>query len=46
MNVRMTSRTKRWLARGLALLVLALVFVAYTQPALMTQLSQQLWACF
>ena len=42
----MTSRTKRWLARGVAALVLALVFLAYTQPALMTQLSQQLWACF
>lgn len=32
-----------WLAAGLAL---ATVFLAYTQPALMQQLSEQLWACF
>ena len=30
----------------LALVALLLVFLAYTQPALMVQLSQQLWACF
>ncbi|MFN3812528.1 MAG: hypothetical protein ACK4S6_18120 [Roseateles asaccharophilus] len=27
-------------------LVLAAVFLAYAQPALMQQLSEQLWACF
>jgi len=42
----MKSAAKRWLARGIAALALALVFLAYTQPALMTELSQQLWACF
>ncbi|MDY0746175.1 hypothetical protein SNE35_16775 [Paucibacter sp. R3-3] len=42
----MKIHTKRWLARGAAALALTLVFLAYTQPALMTQLSQQLWACF
>ena len=39
-------RWKRGLAWFAALLTLALVFLAYTQPALMQQLSQQLWACF
>lgn len=29
-----------------ALIVLGLVFMAYGQPALMVQLSEQLWACF
>lgn len=37
---------KRGLAWTAALLALALVFLAYTQPTLMQQLSQQLWACF
>jgi hypothetical protein len=32
-----------WLVAGLAL---AAVFLAYTQPALMQQLSEQLWSCF
>ena len=30
----------------LATAALLLVFMAYTQPGLMVQLSQQLWACF
>ena len=42
----MNLRTKRWLARGIAALALAIVFLAYAQPTLMMQLSQQLWACF
>lgn len=29
-----------------ALLVLGGVFMAYAQPSLMVQLSEQLWACF
>jgi hypothetical protein len=33
----------RWV---LILLVLGLVFLAYLQPALMVQLSEQIWACF
>jgi len=37
---------KRLAAWGLALLVLGLVFMSYAQPALMVQLSEQIWACF
>lgn len=40
------SRARRWAAWLLAAAVLALVFMAYTQPTLMVQLSEQLWACF
>lgn len=32
-----------WLAAAVAL---ALVFMAYAQPALMIDLSNQIWACF
>ena len=39
------TRKRRLLIRLLALAALLLVFIAYTQPALMMQLSQQLWAC-
>jgi hypothetical protein len=39
----MKLRLALWAA---ALAVLSLVFLAYTQPALMVQLSEQLWACF
>lgn len=39
----MKLRIAIWAA---ALLVLGLVFMAYAQPALMVQLSEQLWACF
>lgn len=35
-----------WLWRLLALGVLGGVFLAYTQPSLMQQLAEQLWACF
>lgn len=42
--------TRRLLGRLLAGLLLAtllaLVFLAYTDPELMRQLSEQLWACF
>ncbi|MCX2864521.1 hypothetical protein OOZ63_22065 [Paucibacter sp. PLA-PC-4] len=37
---------RRALAWALAGLVLAAVFLAYLQPTLMQQLSEQLWACF
>jgi len=40
------SRRGRLLTWALAGLALALVFLAYTQPSLMVQLSEQLWACF
>jgi len=31
---------------GVALLALLLVFLLYTRPDFMVQLSNQLWACF
>lgn len=37
---------RRLLAWAVALLLLAAVFLAYLQPGLMQQLSEQLWACF
>lgn len=37
---------RRGLAWGAIALVLAAVFLSYTRPALMQQLSEQLWACF
>ena len=40
MSVR---RALGWLAMAA---VLALVFMAYAQPALMIDLSNQIWACF
>ncbi|WP_259374704.1 hypothetical protein [Roseateles aquatilis] len=36
-------RAAAWTA---ALLVLAAVFLAYTQPSLMQQMADRLWACF
>lgn len=46
----MSPRLRRQLRASLLWLVgslaLAAVFLAYTQPALMQQLSEQLWACF
>jgi hypothetical protein len=37
---------RRLLIWALALLVLVAVFLAYLQPELMQQLSEQLWSCF
>jgi hypothetical protein len=37
---------RRLLIWAAALLVLAAVFLAYLQPQLMQQLSEQLWSCF
>jgi len=42
----MRGKGLRFLIWGLCLLALALVFVAYLQPGLMVQLSEQIWACF
>ncbi len=36
-------RILAWLVAGA---VLALVFLAYTQPSLMQQLGDAIWACF
>lgn len=44
---RPRARRLRQLLLGAALgLALLLVFLAYAQPSLMQQLSEQLWACF
>ena len=40
------GRRRRALLWVALVLVLCVVFLAYTQPALMMQLSEQLWACF
>ncbi|WP_423600573.1 hypothetical protein [Roseateles sp. MS654] len=40
---RTLRRIGGWLA---ALAVLATVFLAYTQPSLMQQLGDAIWACF
>jgi hypothetical protein len=39
----MKQRLAFW---GMALLLLAAVFMAYGQAALMVSLSEQIWACF
>ena len=36
----------RWLWPTLAAAVLALTVLAYRHPAVMVQLSEQIWACF
>jgi hypothetical protein len=44
-----TNRSKswgRWLGWAAALIVLALVFAWYAQPAMMLELATQLWNCF
>lgn len=42
----LAAKIKPALRWALILLVLGLVFLAYLQPALMVQLSEQIWACF
>lgn len=44
--MRPGRRWKDWAIRATALLALGLVFLAYTQPSLMQQLAEQVWACF
>jgi hypothetical protein len=39
-------KPRRWLGAGLAIAVLALTVLAYRHPAVMVQLSEQIWACF
>ncbi|WP_428508255.1 hypothetical protein [Roseateles sp.] len=43
---QLSAKIKPALRWALILLVLGLVFLAYLQPALMVQLSEQIWACF
>lgn len=40
------KRWPGWLGAGLALAVLLAVFSAYTRPAFLRTLADQLWACF
>lgn len=42
----MNPTLKKILIYGGLLLVLALVFVMYTQPSLFITLSNQFWSCF
>lgn len=39
-------KLRRWALPLLATAVLAVTALAYRDPALMVQLSEQLWACF
>ena len=39
-------KLRRWALPLLAAAVLAVTALAYRDPALMVQLSEQLWACF
>ena len=42
----MTTRARRTLAWGAALLALAAVFSAYLDPHLVVDLANRVWACF
>jgi hypothetical protein len=42
----MTVRTRKLLAYGAALAVLAGVFILYTRPQIMITLAEQIWFCF
>jgi hypothetical protein len=39
-------KPRRWVMPGLVIAVLALTAMAYRHPAVMVQLSEQIWACF
>jgi hypothetical protein len=39
-------KPRRWIVPTLAIAVLALTVLAYRHPAVMVQLSEQIWACF
>lgn len=42
----MDTQRKRYVLWGAAALALAGVFLLYTRPDFLVQLSNQLWACF
>ena len=46
MNGAGATPAVRWAAYGLAMAVLAGVFLLYLQPDFMVTLAQQVWACF
>ncbi|MFG6485983.1 hypothetical protein ACG04R_04815 [Roseateles sp. BYS78W] len=39
-------KPRRWIVPMLVLATLALTALAYRHPAVMIQLSEQIWACF
>ena len=39
-------KPRRWIAPALVAAVLAATVMAYRHPAVMIQLSDQIWACF
>ena len=39
-------KPRRWVLPSLAIAVLALTVMACRHPAVMVQLSEQIWACF
>jgi hypothetical protein len=39
-------KPRRWVLPSLAIAALALTLMAYRHPAVMVQLSEQIWACF
>ncbi len=39
-------KPRRWVLPSLAVTVLAVTILAYRHPAVMIQLSEQIWACF
>jgi hypothetical protein len=39
-------KPRRWIAPALVVAALALTVLAYRDPAVMVQLSEQIWACF
>ncbi len=39
-------KARRWLGASLVIAVLAVTALAYRHPAVMVQLSEQIWACF
>lgn len=42
----MRQRLRPWIWRLTLAAALALVFLAYAQPALMQSMADQIWACF
>lgn len=39
-------KQRRWIVPVIAVAALALTVLAYRHPAVMVQLSEQIWACF
>jgi hypothetical protein len=39
-------KPRRWIGTVAVIAVLALTVLAYRHPAVMVQLSEQIWACF